>query len=227
MSRDSSSDDLSRYRWHTGAPLRPLDPEERIEPLFRDVGPIALASFLRGTLTRLAGPYTPLTYLRTWRWREPYVDHARTGRLVVLRPRELGVWHAGVEHVFVARATRAHAADAVGYVPGALTLSEAAAKLDGARTASELREALGGREHDQRCAYDADMLSRLNEGAERAEKFAEPLRRALQSLDAQERRRARDAMAEHGLDERDLCSAWHHVPDDRRARMLALGMERT
>ena len=42
-------------------------------------------------MRRLAGPMTPLTYLRSWRWAEPYVDHAGTGRLVVLDGRALGV----------------------------------------------------------------------------------------------------------------------------------------
>jgi hypothetical protein len=72
--------DLARFRWHTGARLRRIDVDEKIPPLVRDVGPVALARFLRGSLHRLAGPRTPLLYLRTPGWREPCVDHAATGR---------------------------------------------------------------------------------------------------------------------------------------------------
>src|SRR5438067_2245238 len=41
-----------RLRWHTGATLRPLAPGEPCPALFRDVGPAALAVFLRGALRR-------------------------------------------------------------------------------------------------------------------------------------------------------------------------------
>ena len=42
--------DLRRYRWHTGAELREVEPDEPLEPLFRDIGTDALAVFLRGEL---------------------------------------------------------------------------------------------------------------------------------------------------------------------------------
>src|SRR5262245_45390935 len=98
------ADDLSGFRWHTGATLRPLGPEEVCPVLFRDIGPAALALFLRGRLRRLAGPMSPLVYMRTAEYVEPYTDHERTGRLVFLRPLLLHPWHAGTGHVHVARA---------------------------------------------------------------------------------------------------------------------------
>ena len=77
------ADDLSGFRWHTGATLRPVQPGEACPVLFRDIGPAALALFLRGRLRRLAGPLSPLVYLRTADYTEPYTDYERTGRLVV------------------------------------------------------------------------------------------------------------------------------------------------
>jgi hypothetical protein len=32
-------------------------------------------------------------------------------------------------------------------------------------------------------------------------------------------------MAALGLDERDVCTAWHHLPDDRRAYLCHLATE--
>ena len=80
-------DDLSGFRWHTGATLRPVGDGEACPALFRDVGPAALALFLRGTLPRLAGPLSPIVYTRTAQYAEPYTDYEKTGRLVILRPR--------------------------------------------------------------------------------------------------------------------------------------------
>lgn len=211
--------DLSRYRWHTGAKLRRLAPEERVPPLFRDVGPVALAAYLRGEMTRLAGPMTPLTYLRSWRWPEPYVDHAGTGRLVVLDGRALGAWHAGVPHVFVAPARRFPAT--LGYVPGDLPLEDAARCLADARDADELREALGGRTHDERRRHDLAALDALERARARADTVLEPIRRALQQGDDDARRQ----MEALGADEVDLCAAWHHLPAARREALVALTTE--
>ncbi len=207
------SDDLSRYRWHTGARLRRLAPEERPPPLFRDVGPDALALFLRGGMRRLAGPCTPLTYLRTWRWEEPYVDHARTGRLVVLAPRALGVWHSGVEHVYVARADRWP--EAMIYVPGDEPRRALAERLGDARTVDEAREALGDRLFDERLRADLAQLEALCEARDVAERGLAPLRRALQAGEPDARARMRAL----GVDEADLCAAWHHLSADRRAHL--------
>src|SRR5437660_12278491 len=80
------AEDLSGFRWHTGATLRPLATDEPCPVLFRDIGPAALALFLRGRLPRLAGPLSPIVYMRTADYVEPYTDFEKTGRLVMLQP---------------------------------------------------------------------------------------------------------------------------------------------
>src|SRR6478609_6259423 len=115
-------DDLSGFRWHTGATLRPLAAGEPCPVLFRDIGPAALALFLRGQLPRLAGPLSPLVYLRTAAYVEPYTDFETTGRLVVLRPLALQPWHAGTPHVYVARARPGVDFGVVGFIPGDISL---------------------------------------------------------------------------------------------------------
>src|SRR5438045_77285 len=92
--RPYPADDLSGFRWHTGATLRPLAAEAACPVLFRDIGPAALARFLRGQLRRLAGPLSSLVYMRNADYIEPYIDHEGTGRLVLLRPLTLQPWHA-------------------------------------------------------------------------------------------------------------------------------------
>src|SRR4051794_38782708 len=95
-------DDLSRFRYHTGATLRRLGPDEPSPRLYRDVGPEAMAHFLSGQLVRLAGPFAPILYTRTASYREPYTDYEPIGRLVFPRPRELRPWFSGVADVYVA-----------------------------------------------------------------------------------------------------------------------------
>src|SRR3954453_3119284 len=98
------ADALSGFRWHTGATLRPVAPGEACPVLFRDIGPAALALFLRGKLPRLAGPLSPIVYMRTADHVEPYTDYEKTGRLVMLRPLAIGPWHSGVPHIYVSKA---------------------------------------------------------------------------------------------------------------------------
>jgi hypothetical protein len=217
-----SDDDLSRYRYHTGAALRPVAPGEEPALLFRDLGPVALALYLRGQLRRLAGPYTPLLYMRDLDYREPFVDHADIGRLVLLRVGEMGAWHAGLPGVYVARASRPVAADAVGYAPPGTTLADVARLAAGARDAGALREALGGRLHDEARAGALARLDRLNAELAETEVFAEPLRRAYQASDPERRAAARAELARLGIAEIDLCAAWHHLPADRRELMRAV-----
>src|SRR4051812_10889489 len=143
----SPADPLARYRSHTGADLRPIGPDEPCPILFRDVGPAALARFLRGELRRLAGPYTPITYLRTAAYEEPYTDHEAIGRLVFLRPLCLHPWHSGVPSIYVARATRTGDPATIGFAPGALPLAEVARRAAEVTDVSGLREVLGGRHH--------------------------------------------------------------------------------
>ena len=94
-----------------------------------------LALFLRRKLPRLAGPLSPIVYARTADFTEPYTDFERTGRLVILRPRKLGVWHSGIPHVYVARARPGVDFAAVGFVPGEVPLSSVVRLTDGVTTA--------------------------------------------------------------------------------------------
>ena len=213
---DGRVDDLSAYRWHTGAPLRRVEPYDELPTLFRDLGPVALARFLRGDLPRLAGPLTPLLYTRTARFREPYVDHERTGRVLFVDGRALGVWCSGVPDVYVARATREVPLERLAYVPGDEDFTRAAERAQGMTTASEWREAMGGPLHDERIAHDLATLDALHAELDETERLAAPLRRTLQSRSAAERAHARAAMAKLALDETDLCAAWHHLPRERR-----------
>jgi len=211
-----TTNDLSAFRWHTGATLRPLAADEPCPALFRDIGPVALAHFLRDKLPRLAGPLSPIVYMRTAEHVEPYTDFEHTGRLVILQPRLLGAWHSGLPHIYVAKAQPGVDFANVGFVPGAVSLSEAARRVDGATDTHELRDALGGRAYDDAVAESLQKLDRLGDELIRSERLAEPLRRQLQTTDRAARDRARTEMARVGLTESDLCTAWHHIPRERR-----------
>jgi hypothetical protein len=213
------AEDLSGFRWHTGASLRPVGQEEVCPVLFRDIGPAALALFLRGRLRRLAGPMSPLVYMRTAEYVEPYTDHERTGRLVLLRPLLLHPWHAGNPHVYVAQAGPGIDTLTVGFIPGEVPLAEAARLAREVEDVGQLREVLGGRGYDEAVAESLLALDRLGEELARSEIQAAPLRRQLQSPDRAEREMARTAMGRVGLTEADLCAAWHHLPRERRGRI--------
>lgn len=196
--------DLSSYRWHTGAALRRVDVDEALPPLVRDVGPVALARFLRGTLHRLSGPMTPLLYLRTPTWTEPYVDHAGTGRLLFLDPHGLDVWFSGVDGVYVAAASqRPRDESSLRYLPAGVDVPCADAYFDVVRA--------------DRVAADLDALDDINAACAAVEDAIGPLRRLFQ--DGNER--LRRLMEVHAVDERDLCTPFHHLENDRRASLLA------
>src|SRR5262249_44195575 len=154
-----------------------------------------------GGLRRLAGPLSPLVYLRTEDYVEPYTDHERTGRLILLRPLRLHPWHAGTPHVFVARARPGVDAATVGFVPGEVPLTVAAARSRDLRDVQEWREMLGGRAYDEAVAESLVCLDRLGEELARTEEAADPLRRALQAADRRLRERARAEMDRVGLTE--------------------------
>jgi hypothetical protein len=214
------AENLSGFRWHTGATLRPLASDEPCKVMFRDIGPAALAMFLRGELKRLAGPLAPLVYMRSADYVEPYTDYERTGRLVLLRPLSLQPWHAGTPHVYVARARPGVDAASVGFVPGDLPLAEAAQLAQEAADVSGWREALGNRAYDEAVAESLLALDRLAAELARTEERAAPLRRRLQSADRAVRQQAQDEMGRVGLTESDLCTAWHHLPRERRGWIL-------
>jgi hypothetical protein len=211
------ADDLSGFRWNTGATLRPLTSGEPCPVLFRDIGPAAIALFLREKLCRLAGPLSPIVYMRTADYVEPYTDYEKIGRLVILRPLTLGVWHSGVPHIYVSRARPGIDFSSIGFVPGEVPLSEAAKLMNDARNTRELRDAFGGRIHDDAISESLHQLDRLGEELARTEAFADPLRKLLHSANRDNHQRAKDAMARVGLTESDVCTAWHHIPRDRRA----------
>lgn len=211
------AESLVGYRWHTGATLRSLQPDEPCPVLFRDLGPVATALFLRGQLRRLAGPPSPVIYMRTEDYAEPYTDYEQIGRLVFLRPLSLHPWHAGLPSVYVASASRTVEAGGIGFVPGDVPLAEAARLARELVDPGQWREALGPRWFDGAVAETLHRLDGLAAELAGAEERAEPLRRALQSTDRRWRDRARSEMDRVGLTETDLCAAWHHLPRERRS----------
>lgn len=217
MSRDP--DDLRRFRYHTGASLRRVLPADGCPPLFRDLGLDGMALHLGPGLTRLAGPYSPITYLRTAEYVEPYTDHGQIGRLVFLEPMALRPWFSGVDHVYVAPVTRMPPADSIAVVPGGVSLAAVAAEAPALRTAAALREVLGGRIYDAQLSHTRHRVHSLQRSLADAERHAMPLRRCLQGADADLRDEARDAMQERDISEHDLCAAWHHLSDARRAHL--------
>jgi hypothetical protein len=215
------SDDLRTFCFHTGATLRRLDDDEPCPVLFRDVGLDGMRLFLRGGMGRLAGPLSPITYARTADYAEPYRDHGRIGRLLLLRPMELRPWHSGVPTIYVARASRMASPETIVYVPADVPLTAAAELAATMCRAEEFREAFAGREYDDRAEDALCRINRLSVELERTERRAAPLRRALQSPDDSERESARDAMKRLGLSESDLCTAYHHLARERREVLLS------
>jgi hypothetical protein len=218
-------EDLSRFRYHTGATLRALAPDESCRLLFRDIGPLAMAFFLRGQLKRLSGPFAPILYARTADYREPYTDHEPIGRLVFLQPKQIRPWHSGVPTIFVASLRQAFDPQTIGFVPSSVDLPRAESLLQGAEDVASLRDALGGRPHDEAVIETIASLDRTNAEHAETEKWAEPFRRKLQSRQRDEAERAKDWLAEHGLSESDLCTAWHHLPRHRRELIRAVVRE--
>lgn len=208
--------DLARFRYHIGATPRPLAPDEPCPLLFRDIGPRAMRRFLRGELRRLAGPTSPVLYLRSSAYREPYVDCEPIGRLVFLQPQRFHPWDSGVPTVFVADADHVVDAGTVGFVPGEVPLDEAARRLAGIRDTVALRELFGRQAYDELRAETLARLARIETESAEVERLAEPLRRCLQSGHRERIEAVRAWLTSAGLTEHDLCAAWHHVPRDRR-----------
>lgn len=217
----AACEDLSRFRFHTGATLRRLGPEEPCRLLFRDIGSLAMEQFLRGRLQRLAGPYAPILYTRTANYQEAYTDHEPVGRLVFLRPTDLHPWHSGVAEIYVASLRQPFDSAAIGFVPAHVSLTKAECALQGVSDVQGLRDAFGGREYDGATAETLATLQDVNRELANAEKLAEPLRRMLQSRRQDESAKAKSWLARRNLTESDLCSAWHRLPRARRALFLA------
>lgn len=218
--------DLGEFAWHTGGTPRPLGDGEPQPLLFRDLGPEATLGLLDGRLGRLAGPTSPVTYLRTAQYREPFVDHGHFGRIAVLPSPATAVWHAGIAEVFVASADTAYQPAAMLLVPDDADLVAMTCEAVRMRDARELREHLGGAAHDEWQLATAERLRGFARELAGVEQRAVPLRRAFQSRDPDQRRRARAYMAARGLTEIDLCAAWHHIAPARRAEVAALLRDR-
>lgn len=215
--------DLRRYRFHTGATLRPFEADEPCPVLFRDIGPEAMETYLRGELTRLAGPLSPITYMRTADYVEPYNDYAGIGRLILLQPLELSPWHSGIAPIFVARSTLMPRRDKLAFIPGSLDLKRAEEELMELQTAGELRQALGGADYDAELRDSFERLVSLNRRHRETEDAgANALRMNLKSGQTERRQRAIETMRELEISEEDLCSAWHHLPKGRRDRLYEI-----
>jgi hypothetical protein len=208
--------DLSRFRYHTGASLRPVKQDEPCPLLFRDLALPGMQRLLSGTLTRLAGPMAPILYLRTGCYIEPYTDYEDIGRLLVLNPRALAPWHSGIPEVYVAEATQVLEKDQMVFVPTQWATEAGARQLAALPDPQAIREVLGGRLHDERLADLAARLRHLAAGQEASERLARPVRQALQSGTLAQREAVRRDMQRQGISERDLCAAWHHIPPTRR-----------
>ena len=216
--------DLSAFRWHTGGAVRPLGDGEPRPALFRDLGPAATLWLLERRLPRLAGPTSPVTYLRTAQYREPFIEHGHFGRVLVLASARAPVWHAGIAEVFVAPADAAFEPGAMALVADDGDLAALARDAGAMRDVRELREHLGAGYDDWRAAT-ADRLRDFARELAEVERHLAPLRRGFQSSDRDERRRTREQMARHGLTEHDLCAAWHHIAPVRRAEVIDIAAE--
>lgn len=212
--------DLRRFRYHTGTRLSPLAPDQVCPILFRDIGPVALAKYLRGDLKRLAGPFSPIVYMRTADYHEPYTDYAQTGRLVFLRPLFLQPFFSGTRTIYIAHASQKPPAETIGFVPGTIPLKQAETLLQDAESTDDLCAALGGRLYTEACRFELETLEQLNAEHATAEKFAEPIRRMFQSADPRTRDLSRRLLEDAGLTETDLCTAWHHLPLERREYLM-------
>jgi hypothetical protein len=172
--------------------------------------------YLSGRLRRLAGPMAPILYLRTSAYAEPYEDAEEIGRLAIIDPASLAPWHAGSGDVFVASANRTPDPARMVVVPTAWTFGDGAERLAGLPDADAVRELIGGQIHRELCESLLARTTSLIRAQEASERHAQPVRLALQTGNPGQRKRIRESMREHGISERDLCSAWHHVPAARR-----------
>ena len=177
-----ATDDLSRFRYHTGAALRRVDDDEFSPVLFRDIGADGMELFLTGKLRRLAGPYAPITYIRSSEYSEPYTDFEQIGRLVILQSRQLGIWHSGVDAIYVAPVDRIGDQDSIGWVPGDAPLATAAQRLQGVATRAELREVLGGGAFDDAIRETRSRLTEINCECGRVEQLAGQATHQIDSL---------------------------------------------
>lgn len=211
--------DLSEFSWHTGGPVRRVDPDERCPALFRDLGPVATLTLLRGRLPRLAGPTSPVTYARTARYVEPYTDHEHFGRVALLPFGAWTPWHSGVSEVYVTDADARFDPACMSLVRDDLDLAKLSDDARAMTSIAELHEVLGPH-HAGWSRHLARRLEDFTDELARVESALTPLRAAYQSPRDDERTRARARMDALSLTETDLCAPWHHVSKHRRAIVL-------
>jgi hypothetical protein len=159
---------------------------------------------------------SPILYLRTARYAEPYEDAEEIGRLVILHPSRLAPWHAGYDEVFVADAHMAPDPAHMMVVPMAWSFGVEAERLSGLPNADAVREVIGWQIHRDMCDAMLDRTTSLIAAQEASEQRARPVRQMLQTGTPRQRENIRTSMREHNVSERDLCSAWHHVPVAQR-----------
>lgn len=213
---DCRDADLGRFRYHTGAQPTRLAPDEPCPPLFRDVGFEAMSRFLRGDLQRLCGPISPITYLRTADYREPYHDFGRTGRIMLLSSGNLRPWHSGIETIYISPRETPVDVERMVFIPAEVTLDDAAVRLAEAGDPHDVADVFGPRDYADAKRETLARLDDLEQTHRETERLAAPLRRLFQSMDERDRVRARNWMERTRLSETDLCTAWHHLPAERR-----------
>jgi hypothetical protein len=177
--------------------------------------------FLSGRLKRLAGPLSPVVYLRTGAYVEPYQDSEEIGRLAFLRPLELDPWFSGIEDIYIADSGQPPARCSIAFVPTELTNQAGAAKVSQCTDIESLREELGGHLYDEMLRDVQYRTVRIIGEQQASEGMARSVRARFQRGNQAERAELRESMTRHGVTESDLCSAWHHVPRDRREALNA------
>ena len=208
--------DLRRFRYHTGAEPTRLAVDEPCPPLFRDIGLDGMVRFLRRDLGRLCGPLSPITYMRSADYVEPYTDYGKIGRVMLLSPQKICPWHSGVETVFIGPREIAIDYESMIFIPDELPLNVAADRLSDVRTLPEAIDVMGNRCYQDAKDETSFRLYNLQRAHAKSEIYAAPLRKRFQSRCSDERDEAREWMLRAGLTESDLCTAWHHLPDQRR-----------
>ncbi len=209
-------EDLSRYRYHTGAQPRRLECDEPCPPLFRDVGMEPMSRFLQGRLTQLCGIHSPITYLRSADYREPYVDHGCIGRIMLLKPEAVRPWHSGIDTVYIAARTIKIDPQSMIFIPAEISLHEAATRFVDAACLDEVLEIVGRADYQSMQQATHSRLTELIETHVQSEKKGAKLRCKFQSWQQGDREIAAKWMDKLGLTESDLCTAWHHIPTARR-----------
>ena len=218
--RRNSGADLSRFRYHTGAtPIRPAD--FKVSVLFRDVGPAGITLFLSKRLRRLAGPLSPVLYLRTGAYVEPYQDSEEIGRLAFLRPAEMDPWFSGSKDIYIADSGLLPERCSIAFVPTDLTNQDGAARISQCTDIGSIREELGSHLYDEMLRDVQFRTARLIAEQQASEQIARSVRMTFQRGSMDERSELRESMKQYGVTEPDLCSAWHHVPHDRREALNA------